>query len=431
MFFMSNVSTPYISVGIDIAADDSVVCIMLPSFEIIGKPFKVVHTDLNSLEKLVSAIKKAEDKSQMKSQIFLESTGIFHFPLFCFLKNEGFDVFVLNPLITHSTKNSGIRKVKNDKFDSIKIARIGLDPKTKKSVISDEFVLDLRIQCRQYYAISDDRTVLINRLSNHVKLAFPAFVGIFSELSGNASLTVLKYTNSLDALLESDPDFLIDLIAKASRKGRVYATKKYNAIIEAVYVSKKLTFNLPNVFSVIHDLICHIFLIDNQLSAIVKRVHDILNSNDKHPFVEQIKLIDSIPGAGFFSSVALMCEIGDFDAFNNPKQLFAYFGLDPSVNESGKFKGTRNHMSKRGSRLARRIIYAIALASVRNKPNGQSFNSILQSFYQDKVKSKPKKVALGAVMHKICKIVFAVLRDSSPFIPISPEEHIRLHFQPA
>jgi len=426
---MNNVITPYISVGIDIAADDSVVCIMLPSFEPIGKPFKVVHTDLGSLEKVISAIKKAEYKFQMKSQIFLESTGIFHFPLFCFLKNEGFEVFVLNPLITHSTKNSSIRKVKNDKFDSIKIAKIGLDPKTKKSVIADEFVLDLRLQCRQYYAISDDKTALINRLSNHVRLAFPAFIGIFSELSGNTSLMVLKCTNSLDALLESDPNSLIDLIAKASRKGLIYATKKYNAIIEAVHISKKLTFNLPNVFSVIHDLISHISLIDNQLKAIIKRVQDIVASNDKHPFVEQIKLIDSIPGAGFFSSVALMCEIGDFNAFNNPKQLFAYFGLDPSVNESGKFKGTRNHMSKRGSRLARRIIYTIALASVRNKPNGQPFNSVLQAFYQDKVKSKLKKVALGAVMHKICKIVFAVLRDSSPFVSISPEQHIRLHKQ--
>jgi hypothetical protein len=233
----------------------------------------------------------------------------------------------------------------------------------------------------------------------------------------------------LDALLESDPNSLIDLIAKASRKGLIYATKKYNAIIEAVHISKKLTFNLPNVFSVIHDLISHISLIDNQLKAIIKRVQDIVTSNDMHPFVEQIKLIDSIPGAGFFSSVALMCEIGDFNAFNNPKQLFAYFGLDPSVNESGKFKGTRNHMSKRGSRLARRIIYTIALASVRNKPNGQPFNSVLQAFYQDKVKSKLKKVALGAVMHKICKIVFAVLRDSSPFVSISPEQHIRLHKQ--
>ena len=31
--------------------------------------------------------------------------------------------------------------------------------------------------------------------------------------------------------------------------------------------------------------------------------------------------------------------------------------------------------------------------------------------------------ALGAVMHKLCNIVFAVLRDETPFMLISPQEH--------
>jgi transposase len=424
---MYNVANPYISIGIDVAADDSIVCIMLPSFETIGKPFKVVHTDLGSLEKVVSAIKKAEDKFQMKSQIFLESTGIFHFPLFCFLKNEGFEVFVLNPLITHSTKNADIRKVKNDKFDSIKIAKIGLDPKTKKSVIADEFVLNLRLQTRQYYVFSDDRTALINRLSNHVHLAFPAFKGIFSDLAGGTSLAVLRSVSSLEQFLSADRNNMIAFIAKSARKGEAYAAKKFDAIIEAVHISQKLTFNLPDVFPAIHAFIDQIALIDSQMDDIFKRISAIVAANESHPFVKQIRLIDAIPGAGFLSAVTLMCEIGDFSVFKNPKQLFAYFGLDPSVNESGKFKGTKNHMSKRGSRLARRIIYTIALASIRDKRNGQPFNPVLQAFYQEKVKSKLKKVALGAVMHKVCKIIFAVLRDEADFVIRTPEEHIKLY----
>jgi hypothetical protein len=31
--------------------------------------------------------------------------------------------------------------------------------------------------------------------------------------------------------------------------------------------------------------------------------------------------------------------------------------------------------------------------------------------------------ALGAVMHKLCNIVFAVLRDERPFVLISSQEH--------
>lgn len=37
----------------------------------------------------------------------------------------------------------------------------------------------------------------------------------------------------------------------------------------------------------------------------------------------------------------IMGEISDFSAFSKPKQLFAYFGLDPAVKQSGKFEGTK------------------------------------------------------------------------------------------
>ncbi len=120
-----------------------------------------------------------------------------------------------------------------------------------------------------------------------------------------------------------------------------------------------------------------------------------------------------------------MCEIGDFSIFKSPKQLFDYFGMDPKVNESGKFKGTECPMSKRGSRIAR----LVALANIHTKRNGEALNPHLHAYYQKKVVSKPKKVALGAVMHKVCNIIFAVLRDGKSFKFRSPEEH-RQNYKP-
>ena len=59
------------------------------------------------------------------------------------------------------------------------------------------------------------------------------------------------------------------------------------------------------------------------------------------------------------SAVSIMGEIGDFSAFSKPKQLFAYFGLDPAVKQSGKVEGTKVQMSKRGSAIARRVIHTL------------------------------------------------------------------------
>lgn len=138
-----------------------------------------------------------------------------------------------------------------------------------------------------------------------------------------------------------------------------------------------------------------------------------------------INLLCSIPGIGVLTAATILAEVGDFSAFSSPNKLVAFFGIDPSVNQSGEFTGTRNKMSKRGSRLLRRVIFTTALANVRSKRNGDKTNPVLYEFYQ-KCINKPKKVALGAVMRKLVNIIFAVMRDKKPFELRTPEEHKEL-----
>ena len=50
-------------------------------------------------------------------------------------------------------------------------------------------------------------------------------------------------------------------------------------------------------------------------------------------------------------------------------------------------------------------------------------NPVIYDYYIRKCASKKKIVAGGAVMHKICNIMFAMLQDNKPFELITPEEH--------
>ncbi|WP_455794931.1 transposase [Clostridium butyricum] len=50
--------------------------------------------------------------------------------------------------------------------------------------------------------------------------------------------------------------------------------------------------------------------------------------------------------------------MGDINGFIKPKHLVAFFGIDSSVNQSGKFQGTQCKISKeRGTRIGRRALY--------------------------------------------------------------------------
>jgi len=101
---MSNIikHSLFISVGIDVGADFSWMSIALPNQTFVGKPFKILHSDLNSLSLAVSKIKEAEDLYSLEIRILLESTGIYHYPLFFYLHDNVFNVNVINPIITNS-----------------------------------------------------------------------------------------------------------------------------------------------------------------------------------------------------------------------------------------------------------------------------------------------------------------------------------------
>lgn len=413
----------FISVGIDVGADFSFMSIALPNQTFVGKPFKIIHSDFNSLSVSVSKIKEAEEMYSLESRIFLESTGIYHFPLFCYLRDKGFLVSIINPIITKNSTNINIRKVHNDKFDSKKAALIGLKPDLKVSIIPSELALDLRNLSREYYDLVDNRSAYINKLQGELRMVFPQYLNIFSKITVNTSLTLLEKFICPDGFLKASKNDIITTIRSTARFGISYAEKKYNAIIKAANEAKTFGYSVNSNFKRILLYIRFIRQYNEEIEAILTDMNDIVESNEDTTFVKQIRLIESFKGAGFLSAVSLMCEIGDFSAFKSPKQLFAYFGLDPAVKQSGKFNGTDVKMSKRGSRIARRVIHTMALVSIALNRNGSANNPVLRNYYLKKCQSKPKMVALGAIMHKVCNIVFAILRDEKEFKIITPEEH--------
>lgn len=422
---MSNIlfENLFLSVGIDVGADFSWMSIALPNQTFVGKPFKILHSDLNSLSLAVSKIKEAEELYSLESRIFLESTGIYHYPLFCYLRDKGFNVAVINPIITKNSTNINIRKVHNDRFDSRKAALVGLKPDLKISLMPSDFALNLRNLSREYYDLMDNRSAYVNKLQGELRMVFPQYLKIFSKITTNTSLTLLENYTSPEAFLTASKDEIILSIRSTARFGLTYATNKYNAIIQAANDAKSFGHSVSSNFKRIRLYIRFIRNYDTEVSSILSEMHELVSANETTDFVKQIHLIESYRGAGFLSAVSLMGEIGDFSAFHLPKQLFAYFGLDPAVKQSGKFEGTKISMSKRGSRIARRVLHTMALISISKNRNGSAKNPVLRDYYLKKCQSKPKMVALGAVMHKVCNIVFAILRDEKEFTIITPEEH--------
>ncbi|SHK24178.1 Transposase, partial [Geosporobacter subterraneus DSM 17957] len=369
-------------------------------------------------------LKKEEERLKQKPIYFVESTGIFHLPLFFFLRSNDLKGFVLNPLCVYSTKNFDLRKVKNDSKDAESIARLAKFQEVKFSLVPEPQILALRMMAREYYSLSDMLTEMKNRLCTDLYLLFPGYLDVFSDPFGKASLAVLKAYPSPQHILHADKNELTQIISTLSRKNALWAQKKVNMLIDLA----KLAQSMPMDFSVLSMKIkFHLDGIENlqnSLSGIENQLHAMIQSSDFPAKARKyIELLDEMPGIGFLTAVTLIAEIGDFSLFKSPKAFTAFFGIDPSVNQSGKFNGDRNKISKRGTKFGRRVLFTAALSSIRTTRNGDPINSTLRDYYHKKCETKKKKVALVAVMHKLLHYIFAVLRDEKPFEIRSPQDH--------
>ena len=417
-------SIPYLSVGLDVGADFTWMSIMLPNGTLIGKPFKIVHSDSQSRELAVAKIKEAQEAYSLKSRCFLESTGIYHIPLLCFLRDKGFDCSVINPIITKNSTNMNVRKLHNDKFDSKKAAKVGLDASLKTSIVPDDAVIDLRNLVRDYYYFKDLQSAVVLKLNAELKVSFPAYLNVFSKITTQTSLKLLEAYPLAADILAAPKDELVETIRTTARFGEKYAISKYDAICAAAEDAAVFGRALPSNALRIRLYIKTYREYQAHLDSILEELHKAVDNLQGDPVYDRICLLQSLRGVGFLSAVVLIAEMGSFDLFPSPKKLYAYFGMDPGVNDSGKFHGDRVHMSKRGSSLARRILHMIAINNLKvDKAAKAPVNPVIYDYYIRKCANKKKIVAVGAVMHKICNIIFAMLRDNKPFEIITPEEH--------
>lgn len=410
-------------VGVDVASDASVVAVLAPDGQQAVKPFKIPHTP-KGFDRLLAVLKKQEERFNSRPILAMESTGIYHLPLFLFLESNDYQGFVLNPLSVHSTRNFDIRKVKNDPKDAVAIARLAKYQPVKFSSVLEPGVFVLRSLVRERVSLADEAASVKKKLLADLHLAFPGFASVFSNVAGRTAMAVLRRYPSPQMVLDADSTALAKWIAQLGRNGFDWAYEKVRLLRDAASMALAMPCAL---MALQHKFVFHLDRL-NDLEASMVHLDQLIQEQIASPavpdyFRRNIELLESIPGISPATAIALAAEIGDFRRFSSPKQLVAFLGLDPSVKQSGKFLGTQNRISKRGSSVARRFLYTAALCFAKKPQSKDSPNWILHEFYLAKRQSKPRKVALVALMHKLTLYLFAVLRDQKVFQVRPPAEH--------
>jgi transposase len=410
-----NVGSPVI--GIDVAKEFCFYAALTPSGKRYFKSFKAFNSKAG-FEFVLEQIKKMEDAFNSKPVIVLESTGHYSQRIVHFFVKHDYKVFLVNPLISHSIKTSTIRKVKTDKVDAEELARLFFLQELREIKLPKDDLLNLKALSRANFHLTEQRVSMLNQLVAAVEQVMPLFPKIFETLASKTALALLIQYPSPETLASATREEVVHFIQVHSKMGSTYAQKKYELLLRCIEDAKTTGILMTGYYEIIRIYAENVKHINEQLKVIDKQIEELAFS------LQELSLLESIPGVGKKLAPIIASEIGDISRFNSAKQLVAYCGIDPSVRQSGNFTGTNNKFTKRGSSYVRRALYLAATVAIRKQTKGTFVNQVLYDYYQGKIQFKAKKQALGAIMNKLVRIIFSVLKNKQPFTLITPQEQI-------
>src|SRR5690554_3626183 len=142
-------------IGIDIAKKRHEVCFLDESGNVLdGNSFNIPNT-ASGLDKLQNYLDKY-GLSPTNSLVGMEATGHYWLVLYSWLIEQGFDVKVINPIVTDAYRNMLIRKTKNDRIDAEVVSRVLKMGEYQETSVLDGDTLALRQLCR--YRLSQTQT---------------------------------------------------------------------------------------------------------------------------------------------------------------------------------------------------------------------------------------------------------------------------------
>lgn len=385
-------------IGIDIAKKAHEVCFLDENGDVLdGNSFKIPNT-LSGVDKLQSMLEKYGLTPQ-NALVAMEATGHYWLVLYSWLLEQGFEIKVINPLVTDALRKMRVRKVKNDRIDAEIVAKVLMFGMYQETPVSDSDTLALRQLCRyrlwQVQTCSDLKRKIIALLDQ----VFPEYENLFSDIFGMTSKELLKQYTTPEEIASIHTRKLSNLLLQCSkgRFGREKALEIKAVASRSIGIRiavDSFTFQIRQMIEQLEFVEMQVAMIDEEIAAYMAKLDS---------------PVTTIPGVGPVYGAIILSELGNIHRFPGGKQIVSYAGIDATVTASGEFEGNQSHMSKRGSPYLRRAIWGAAFVASWS-------DTELKAYYQNlRLRGKPHRVAVGAVARKLCYIIFAVLSENRPF----------------
>ena len=363
----------------------------------------IKHTK-EGFDEIVSLVREMEKKLETEVCVVYEATGVYHRVLKKVLEDNNIKQFIINPLLSAKTRQTdSLRSPKTDKLDPKSIAKTYYSHSLHNSHKPETIYHELRELSRYYEDIlvhlRKDKVAFRAQLD----VVFPGYDTLYDDLYGPVALAVIEKYPHPEMLQKKK----INTVSKVIQSKTCHRQAMSDTMADkAIEYSKTIYSGCDK--NDIEVLILQRFIkkLKEDMAEAERTIGEMIKLAQELP---DFSIIKSIPGIGDNLAARIIAELGDMTRFKKKNELVAFAGLDPRISESGQNDGDHMHITKKGNKRLRCLLYLAVTCSIRLKRDD---NSIKDFYIKKKQQSNPmcSKAAKTACASKLVRIIYSMCK---------------------
>jgi transposase len=348
--------------------------------------------------RLIQWIRTLQAEHEKTHVLFgMEPTGHYWMPLAQFLRKQGIQVVLVNPMHVRKSKELDDNSpTKNDVKDAKVIAQLLKDGRYSEPNVLTGVYADLRIAMIQRDRLTEELKRIKNRLHHWFDRFFPEYPTVFKDWEGKASLYTLKHFPLPQDIVKRGAERIA--AEWKSVVQRSVGIKRAERLVQAAQKSVGLTEGLSMARMELQLLLEQYELLCRQMNQLSTVIQDLLSS------IPGAREMLSIPLVGWVTVAGFLSEVGPLESYDHPQQIIRLAGLNLRENSSGQHKG-RTHITKRGRPRLRSLLFKAILPLTARNPEFQRLHRYLTTRPENPLKKMQSLIALCC---KLIRVLFTL-----------------------
>jgi transposase len=365
--------------------------------------------DVDGYEYLHHRLHKVREKHQAPAVLVgMEPTNYFWKLLATDLEARQVDYRLVNPYtVKKHREGDQLDRSKDDPRDAFVIADLLRTGKYTETRLLHGQYADLR----QYVTLRERLLRDIRRqkalVSNIAGQLFPELSCEFKDLNGQTALALLSSHAAATVIQQLPLDVFINDV-RSVFQGKRLMVSKLRCAHALAHSSVGLKDGVQALQLAIDQYIETLEHLQRQLAQAEETLMEVFLA------LPEAKYMLSVPGLGIITAATILSEIGDPSHFTQAQQLIKLAGTQPVPNTSGRKSRSKTPMSHKGRP---RLRTALFFAVMRLVQLDDAFARQYQHLQTRDKNPLCKMQALGALMNKLLRVLWALIRKRTFYVP--------------